>query len=85
MKLAVKIVFRILLSFIFLGLLLFLPAWSLKYWEAWVYIITLVILIFFIFLYFFKKDPDFLERRILRKREKGKEQESIQWGFSIKR
>lgn len=78
-----KILFRILLIFIFMGLLFFLPAGSLKYWEVWAYFITLIIPAIFVIIYFLRKDPELLERRILKRREKEKKHKSIQNIFSL--
>jgi protein-S-isoprenylcysteine O-methyltransferase Ste14 len=82
-KLAIKMVFRIALLFVFLGLIFFLTAGSIRYWEAWIYFVTLIIPAFFVIVYFFKKDPDFIESRILKRREKEKVHRSIQNSFSI--
>lgn len=46
-----------------LGLVLFLPAGSFRYWEAWVYWSGFSALTWFITAYFFEKDPGFLSRR----------------------
>jgi protein-S-isoprenylcysteine O-methyltransferase Ste14 len=81
--LVVKIFFRIFFIFIFMGILFFLPAGSLQYWEAWIYIVMLIITAFFVIVYFIRKDPDLLENRILKRREKEKEHKSIQNIFSF--
>ncbi|KPK82515.1 MAG: hypothetical protein AMS27_14500 [Bacteroides sp. SM23_62_1] len=83
LKVIIKIISRILLFFIFMGLLFFLSAGSLKYWEVWAYFITLIVPAIFVITYFLRKDPGLLERRILRRREKEKEHKSIQNIFSI--
>jgi hypothetical protein len=82
-NLLLKIIFRVLLIFIFLGLLLFLTAGSLKYSEAWIYITVLLVPGLFVILYFYKKDPNFISRRILKRREKEPMHKSIQTIFSI--
>lgn len=46
-----------------LGLVLFLPAGSLRYWQAWVYWTTFLIPTLFITVYFFKRNPELLARR----------------------
>ncbi|MGE5327886.1 MAG: methyltransferase family protein [Deltaproteobacteria bacterium] len=46
-----------------LGVVLFLPAGSFRYWEGWVFWIINLISIFFITFYFMKKDPELLSRR----------------------
>ncbi len=52
------------------GLMLFLPAGTLDYWQAWVYMGILFIPMLFVLTYFLKKDPKVLERRIkLREKE----------------
>ena len=47
-----------------LALLLFLPAWSLRYWEAWVYWSLFSASVLLITLYFLKHDPRLIERRL---------------------
>ncbi len=62
---------------IFMGLMLFLPAGTLDYWQAWIYCGVLFIPMFFVVFYFIKYDPELLERRI-RLREKEEKQKTIQ-------
>ncbi len=62
---------------IFMGLILFLPAGSLDYWQAWIYCGVLFIPVSFVVFYFLKKDPELLERR-MRMREKEEKQKTIQ-------
>lgn len=59
-----------------LGLFFFLPAGTVKYWEAWVYIAILFTPMFFVMQYLFKNDPALLERR-MRIKEKATEQSLI--------
>src|SRR5438132_12639880 len=47
-----------------LALLLFLPAWSLRFWEAWVYWTLFFVCVLTITLYFLKNDPELIERRL---------------------
>ncbi|GKU27408.1 methyltransferase family protein [Clostridium folliculivorans] len=44
-------------------LILFIPAGTLKFWEAWVLWSGFSLITFFITVYFSKKNPEFLERR----------------------
>ena len=46
-----------------LGILLFAPAWTLDYWQAWVYWMVFAASSALITLYLWKKDPKLLERR----------------------
>jgi protein-S-isoprenylcysteine O-methyltransferase Ste14 len=48
---------------IVLGLLLFIPAWTLNYWQAWVFIVVFMVSVNAIGLYLSLKDPALLERR----------------------
>jgi len=52
-----------LIGAIVLGVLLFLPAWTLAYWQAWVFIVVFMISVNVIGLYLSLKDPALLERR----------------------
>jgi Putative protein-S-isoprenylcysteine methyltransferase len=60
------------LMMIVLGLVLFLPAGTLKYWQGWVYWITFFVPTLFITVYFFKRSPELLARRW-----QSKDQESV--------
>jgi protein-S-isoprenylcysteine O-methyltransferase Ste14 len=46
-----------------LGVLLFLPAWTLNYWQAWVFIVVFMTSVNVIGVYLSLKDPALLERR----------------------
>lgn len=65
------------MALIFMGLMLFLPAGSLYYWQAWVYCGVLFIPVSFVVSYFLRKDPELLERR-MRMREKEEKQKISQ-------
>jgi len=82
-NLLTKIIFRVLLIFVFLGLLLFLTAGSLRYSEAWIYILVLLVPAIIVITYFYKKDPDFTGSRLLKRREKEQTHKLIQNIFSI--
>ncbi len=58
---------------IILGLALFGPAGTLDYWQAWLYMATVFIPAFFVVIYFMKKDPAFLERRLRTKEKEAKQ------------
>jgi len=47
-----------------LGLLLFSPAWTFDYWQAWLYLFVFAASSALITVYLWKKDPKLLERRI---------------------
>ena len=47
-----------------MGILLFIPAWTVHYWRAWVYLSIFTGASLLITLYLMKKDPALLERRM---------------------
>ncbi|UYP48298.1 hypothetical protein NEF87_004583 [Candidatus Lokiarchaeum ossiferum] len=59
-----------LFVFILLGIMFFLPSWSLRYWEAWLYIGTFMIMMNIFLIYLVNKDPDLLKRRLKRKEKR---------------
>lgn len=60
-----KRAFSGLLGFLIsLAVLLFLPAWTLNYWQAWVFLSVFSVSVLLITLYLMKKDPKLLERRV---------------------
>jgi protein-S-isoprenylcysteine O-methyltransferase Ste14 len=59
-----------------LALLLFLPAWTLRYWQAWVFLAVFFGSALAITLYLMKHDPQLLERRM--KAGPGAEKETSQ-------
>ncbi|MFA4956867.1 MAG: isoprenylcysteine carboxylmethyltransferase family protein [Candidatus Methanoperedens sp.] len=71
-----QVILRFILAPIFLGLMLFLPAGSLDYWQAWIYCGVLFIPVSILVFYFLKYDPELLERR-MRMREKEEKQKTI--------
>jgi protein-S-isoprenylcysteine O-methyltransferase Ste14 len=72
-KLAIS---RYMMLFPVLGACFFLPAWSLKYWEGWLYILVIAVPVAIFGFYLFKNDPKLLERR-MRTKEKRKEQKLV--------
>ena len=62
---------RFAIALVVLPLFFFVPAGTVRYWEAWVYLAILLIPVFFVMRYLLKHDPAFLERRMrMREREK---------------
>jgi len=62
-KLIMPTIRTFLLGALVLGVLLFLPAWTLTYWQAWVFIVVFMTAVNIIGLYLSLKDPALLERR----------------------
>ena len=67
--LATKALVRLLAGFTILAAMLFLPAGTLAYWEAWVYLAALFVPMSLGLAYLLTNDPGLLERR-MRTKEK---------------
>jgi protein-S-isoprenylcysteine O-methyltransferase Ste14 len=59
-----KVFVGFLQLFIGLAVLLFLPAWTLDYWQAWIFLAVYSLSVLTVTLYLMKHDPALLERRI---------------------
>jgi protein-S-isoprenylcysteine O-methyltransferase Ste14 len=75
-----KIFLLIPLILIVIGLMLFLPAGSLNYWQAWLFMGTLFVPFVFVASYFLKHDPGLLERRLRFKEKEAEEKVIIRIG-----
>ncbi len=71
-----KALWRFLAAIPVLGAVFFLPAGTIYYWQAWLYMAVLLMPMFLVLGYFIKTAPDLLERR-LRMKEKEAEQKLI--------
>jgi protein-S-isoprenylcysteine O-methyltransferase Ste14 len=76
-SLLTRLVRRTVASQLMMTALLFLPAGSLKYWPGWGYLAANLVSGLWVYIYFYRRDPQLLERRLL-KREKFSEQKLIQ-------
>jgi protein-S-isoprenylcysteine O-methyltransferase Ste14 len=54
-------------------IVLFVPAGTLDYWQAWAYIAVIFVPATCVILYFLKKDPKFMERRMQAKEKEAKQ------------
>lgn len=70
------VIVRFLVVLLALSAMLFLPAGTWAYWEAWVYLAILFIPMFFVLIYLLKNHPELLARR-MRLREKEAQQKLI--------
>jgi protein-S-isoprenylcysteine O-methyltransferase Ste14 len=64
MRLQIKAFGGLLSVLVLMGALLFLPAWTLDYWQAWVFLLVFGASGLAITLYLIKHDPKLLERRL---------------------
>jgi protein-S-isoprenylcysteine O-methyltransferase Ste14 len=76
MSLASRLALRFLIALVVFGALLFIPAGSFRFWQGWTYLVIFFVPGFLGFVYFYKHDPDLVERR-LRLKEKVREQKRI--------
>ena len=77
MKILLKACLMFLAGVVAISAMLFIPAGTLDYWQAQMYLASIFLPMLFVLLYFLKNDPAFLERRFKMK-EKEKEQRLVQ-------
>src|ERR1700747_290464 len=75
-SLTTRLPLRSLFAVVFVAAFLFLPAGSLHYWQGWVFMAILFLPMPVTSVYFLKRDPQLVERR-LRTEEKISEQKTI--------
>jgi len=63
-QLNIKAFAGILQLFVILGLTIFLPAWTLDYWQAWIVVAVFFSCTLAVTVYLMKNDPKLLERRV---------------------
>jgi len=71
MSLKSKLRLRFAVNLLFAAAVLFIPAGSLRFWQAWAWMAVTFIPNSFFFLYIFKHDPQLLERRLQAKEQIG--------------
>lgn len=73
MSLRSKLILRFSLGLTIVPAMLFIPAGSLRFWQGWVFMTLVFIPVISSYLYFYKHDPQLIERR-LQSKEKVSEQ-----------
>lgn len=63
-KLIVLTLVRYLFALFFVGVLIFVPAGSLEFWNGWLFLGALFIPMIFVMIYLLKNDPALLEKRM---------------------
>ncbi len=76
-KLFLKAIIRFILGIILVGLLLFIPAGSFDYWNAWLFMGLLFIPMFIAGIIMMIKNPDLLRRRLDVKEKESEQKEVI--------
>ena len=72
----IQAVIKALLSVLVLGVLIFLPAGTLRFPNGWLFLITLYALMSVTMIYLIRKDPELLRKR-LQLKERQKQQKSL--------
>lgn len=75
-KLFVQAIGKFLFGLVLIGLLLFLPAWSLKYWNGWLFLGILFVPMFIAGIVMMFKNPELLKKRLNAKEEE-REQKTV--------
>jgi protein-S-isoprenylcysteine O-methyltransferase Ste14 len=75
-KLFVQAIVKFLFGLVLVGLLLFLPAWSLKYWNGWLFLGILFVPMFIAGIVMMFKSPELLKKRLNAKEEE-QEQKTV--------
>ena len=73
MTLGSKLILRLSLGLILVAALLFIPAGSLRFWQAWAFLALAFIPISLAFFYLYKHDPGLLARRLQTKEKVGEQ------------
>jgi protein-S-isoprenylcysteine O-methyltransferase Ste14 len=63
-KLTIQAMLGLLNLIVMIALFLFLPGWTLNYWQGWLFLAVFGISVSLITFYFLKKDPSLIERRV---------------------
>ena len=75
-KLFFQAIGKFLFGLVLVGLLLFLPAWSLKYWNGWLFLGILFVPMFIAGIVMMCKNPELLKKRLNAKEEE-QEQKTV--------
>ena len=75
-KLLIRALIRMIVGFLVIGALMFIPAWSFDYWQAWLLLGVLFIPMLIAGIALAVKRPDLLQKR-LNMREEQKEQKQV--------
>ncbi|MBE3093411.1 MAG: isoprenylcysteine carboxylmethyltransferase family protein [Actinobacteria bacterium] len=82
-QLLIKVLIRLVLAIIVLGLIFFIPAGLIKFWEAWAYMGILFIPMIFVLIYLLKNDPELLERRMKMKEKEEPQKACIKFSLLV--
>jgi protein-S-isoprenylcysteine O-methyltransferase Ste14 len=72
-----KALSRFILGLIFISAILFIPAGSIEYWNAWLFIGILFIPILFVGIYLIIRDPELLDKRLNSQEKENKQKKMV--------
>jgi protein-S-isoprenylcysteine O-methyltransferase Ste14 len=73
MSLKAKVIVQCMLTAVVVGVMLFLPAGTWKYWQGWIFLGLLMIPMLVASIYFVERDPQLVERRLQSKEKVGEQ------------
>ena len=73
-KLFIQAITKFIIGFIIISLFLFIPAGTLNYWNAWLFIFILFIPMFIVGIILMIKNPDLLRKRLNSKEKESKQE-----------
>src|SRR5713226_4089327 len=82
-SLTTRLVLRSLIALVFVVGFLFIPAGSLRYWQGWVFMALLFLPMPIASVYFLKRDPQLVERRLRTKEKISQQKTIIRWAQLI--
>ncbi|MGB9406946.1 MAG: isoprenylcysteine carboxylmethyltransferase family protein [Terracidiphilus sp.] len=80
MSLGLRLGLGLTLGLIFAFAVLFVTAGTLNYWQGWAFLVVFFVPNAFTFIYFLKRDPEFLERRLRNKERYDEQKLLLRWG-----
>jgi protein-S-isoprenylcysteine O-methyltransferase Ste14 len=82
-KLFLNVLFRFIFAFIFISLLIFVPAGTTKFLNGWLFILGLMVPMIFTLLFLYFKDPELLEKRMNMKEKEDAQKKYIKISLFI--
>jgi protein-S-isoprenylcysteine O-methyltransferase Ste14 len=81
MSLKSRLILQCMLSFAVATALLLVPAWTLDFWEAWVYLAIFFLPMIFFSMHYYKRDPALVERRMQGHEKEAEQKWIIRFAF----
>jgi protein-S-isoprenylcysteine O-methyltransferase Ste14 len=82
-KLVRKLIFYLLLIIAIYALLFFPTAGTLNYWQAWMYIILLIMMMTAMTIFLIRTDPELLIRRLQFRERRKAQKQLITWSYPV--